>query len=106
MARKAAFLSDNLARHAAELPAADTDKKALSVEEIQRRNELAKATRKSEAAEYLAKARRAEDEGKLGVAKVYYQMAARRADGDLRDQIAARLAILEGAKNATKLADR
>ncbi len=106
LARKAAFLSNNLARRELGEPAGDAGKKALSVEEIQRRNELAKATRKSEAAEYLAKGQRAEADGKLGVAKVYYQMAARRAEGELRDQIAARLAILEGARHATKLAER
>jgi hypothetical protein len=106
LAGKAAFLTNHLARHAVDAAPSRVEKKLPSLAEIQERNELAKRQQKSEAAEFFAKGNRAEADGKPGVAKVYYQMAARRADGDLRGQIAARLAILEATKNPTKLAER
>lgn len=104
LARKAAFLSNNLARRADAEPALIREPKVPSVEDIRRQNQLAKSERKSEAAEYFAKGTRAEAEGKPGVAKVFYQMAARRAEGDLQQQIAARLLVLQGSKDGTRLA--
>ena len=44
---------------------------------------------------YFAKAQTAEAEQKLGVAKVYYQMVARRANGELKSLAEARLAVLD-----------
>jgi hypothetical protein len=106
LARRAAFLANNVARRRADLRAGDEAPREPTPEEVRRRAELAKAERASEAEQYLAKAAQAEAEGRFGVAKIYYQMAARRVDGELKDQIAAKLAILAGAKQAPKLAER
>jgi hypothetical protein len=67
---------------------------------------LAKARRTSEAEDFFAKGQRAEVEGKAGVAKIWYEMAARRADGTLQQTIAERLAILAGSTSGEKLAGR
>jgi hypothetical protein len=48
----------------------------------------------AEAQSYFDRAREAEQEGKTGVARVYYRMAERRADGDLKAAIHARLGAL------------
>ena len=101
LARQAEFLSNNLARHSVEMPQPAGEKKLPSVDEIKHRNELAKTNRKAEAAEFFAKGTQAETDGKPAVAKVFYKMAATRAEGDLRQQIASRLAILEGARQGT-----
>lgn len=106
LASRAAFLAGNVARHAVAVPAPAAEQAAPSVAEVRRRTELALAERAAEATLYFAKGQQAETEGKRGVAKIYYQMAARRAAGDLQSQITARLAALEGAKPATQLAGR
>ena len=59
-----------------------------------------RATRSAEAESYFAQARQAETDGKPGVAKIYYQMAARRASGDFKQQIQARLDALSGRSTA------
>ncbi len=71
-----------------------------SLAEVQQRNEAARATRAREALNYYEKATALEAEGKSGAAKVYYQMAARRAEGDLQQQIALRLEALTGTRIA------
>lgn len=90
--QKAAYISRNLAR--VEQTVSETKPAAPSVEDIRRRNELAAANRDAEAVVYFAKAQAAEAEQKPGVAKIYYQMVARRAAGDLRSQAETRLAAL------------
>jgi hypothetical protein len=106
VARKADFIARNIARHPASGPAEDAGPAPPTVEEIRRQNELAKAQRMAEAEEFFAKGQRAEEEGKAGVAKIWYQMAARRAAGELQQEVAARLAILEGSATGEKLAGR
>ena len=46
-----------------------------------------RATRSSEADTYFARGQQAEADGKPNVAKIYYQMAARRATGELKQQV-------------------
>jgi len=106
VAGQADFLARNIARHPA--PSRDIAQAPglPSVEEVKRQNELAKARRSSEAEEFFAKGQRAEAEGKAGVAKVWYEMAARRADGELQQEVAERLAILAGSTAGEKLAER
>ncbi len=63
------------------------------------------ATRAEEAGSFFAHGQQAEADGKPNVAKIYYQMAVRRATGDLKQQAQARLDVLSGrttalAKNA------
>lgn len=65
-----------------------------SIEEARRIREHESQRAHAEAEDYLHRARQAEAEGKTGVAKVYYQMASRRADGDLKVTILARLDAL------------
>ena len=59
-----------------------------------------RATRSAEAESYFSQGRQAETDGKPGVAKIYYQMAARRASGDLKQQVQARLDALGGRTTA------
>jgi hypothetical protein len=98
VASKAAFIARNLARHNVETPTVQPDRQLPSVDEILRQNHLAESQRAAEAGEFYAKGRRAEAEGKQGVARIYYQMAFRRADRELQRKIAAHLAILDGGK--------
>jgi hypothetical protein len=106
IAGKADFLSRNLARH--EPPRAINPPKSSlpSADEIRRRQALAQQQEAAEAVEFFAKGEQAVAEGKPGVAKIYYQMAARRATGSLHVQVTERLASLASAKSATKLASQ
>lgn len=47
------------------------------------------------AQQYFEKGQQAEADGKAGVAKIYYRMAAKRASGDFRNRIAARMKQLD-----------
>ena len=58
------------------------------------------ATRADEADSFFARGQQAEADGKPAVAKIYYQMAARRATGDLKQQAQARLDALSGRTTA------
>lgn len=91
VARKAAFLTRHVARPSAELESLENDTGLPSLAEIRRQNEATLAKRAAEADKYYAAARRAEAEGKAGVAKIYYQMALRRADAPLQQAIASRV---------------
>ena len=48
----------------------------------------------AEAADFFEQGRKAEESGKLGVAKIYYRMATRGADDPLRSHLVARLAAI------------
>ncbi len=65
-----------------------------SVDALQQRHAQQAVQQRQEVLTLLEKARQAEANGKAGVAKVYYHMAARRADDVLRPQIEARLQAL------------
>ncbi|WP_254509413.1 hypothetical protein [Anatilimnocola floriformis] len=91
--QRADFLTRNLAT--TDRPVVETKSAAPSVEEIRRKNELAAANRDAEALSYFTKAQAAEAEQKPGVAKVYYQMVARRATGELKLLAETRLAALD-----------
>lgn len=106
LARQADFLVRNIARHPVPVRADAAEPTLPSVEEVKRQNELAKVRRTSEAGQFFAKGQLAEAEGKAGVAKIWYEMAARRADGDLALEIAERLAVLNGSASGDKLAGR
>ncbi len=62
-----------------------------SAAEIQERNAQAALTRTSESYKFFEKGQAAEEAGKANVAKIYYNMAARRADDDLKSAIQLRL---------------
>ena len=59
-----------------------------------------KASRAAEADSFFARGQQAEADGKPHVAKIYYQMAARRATGDLKQQVQARLDAVGGRNTA------
>lgn len=62
------------------------DRNAWSVSAIRHQNEQAAAVANEEARSLLDQGRAAESAGKAGVAKIYYQMAARRGHDDVRDE--------------------
>jgi hypothetical protein len=100
--RRASFLAGNLARN--EAPRVATivrNPAAPSAEEIRRRNILAGQQRDQEATFFFDKGNAAADEGKLNVARIYYRMAATRAQGEQKDEI---LAKLHAAMNSDSLA--
>jgi hypothetical protein len=76
---------------------------AASLADADARRSSHDATRRDEARDFFERARKAEAEGKSSVAKVYYQMAARRATGQLKDQVLARLEALS-ARGASQVA--
>ena len=90
---------------AATAPAGDADRQLLSVAEIRRqnaaRNTARQAAQSGEAARMFAQGRQAEADDKLGAAKIYYRMAAKRADDPLKTQIAARLTALTAPRTAS-----
>lgn len=65
-----------------------------SVAAIRQRNASAADLEVAEVAGYLAKARQAEAENKPGVAKIFYQMVARRDQGEMKRVADGRLAVL------------
>jgi hypothetical protein len=66
-----------------------------SVAAIREANRVAAEREARELAELFSKAQKAEAEGQTGVAKVYYQMVARRDRGQLQAQAQQRLAALQ-----------
>lgn len=67
----------------------------LSVAEIRRRQARESASDDRELAGWIERARGAEAAGKANVAKIYYRMAARRADGELKQRLIEKLRELE-----------
>jgi hypothetical protein len=72
---------------------------APSVAEARRLHDADVAARTTEAAVWLRRGRKAEASGKPAVAKIYYQMAARRASGELKDEV---LACIEALKTTSR----
>ena len=102
--RRAGYLARNVARNDLR-PSSDPPPRSLpSVEQIRRRNELARAEREAEVVFFFEKGQKAEAAGKRNVAKIFYQMAARRAHGALKSRLMARLQVIAEAGDAAKLA--
>jgi hypothetical protein len=105
--RRADFLSRNIGRNIPSFSASDTHsivERAPSVEDIRRRNESAEARRNNDAVSYYEKGQSALANGKRGAAKVYFNMAARRASGDLKSQVEDALADLSGVAARSSVA--
>lgn len=94
--QQADFLSRNVGRREAP-QAAPVQPAGPSPEQIRARNELLAETRQREAFELYEKARGAAASGKLKVAKIYLDQAARRATGDLKSHVAAQQVIVQNA---------
>jgi len=73
---------------------------APSLEEIRQKRLAAQETRGNEALVFFERARKAEEAGKANVARIYYQMVARRASGEMKEQALARLEAIRGNKAA------
>jgi len=67
----------------------------MSVAELRRLREAEQEAQNQEASEWLYRAENAQQEGKLGLARIYYQMALSRASGPLKAEIERRLEILQ-----------
>jgi len=76
--------------------ASSAGRPAPSVAEARRLHDQEQASGDEELQALMERARAAEDDGKPGVAKIYYQMVARRATGDLKTQALARLDAIGG----------
>ncbi len=107
IARKSDFLIRNLARQsAATVPTKPLPSvRPAGVMEIRRQNHLAASQRQQEAAEFLLKARQLDLDGKPGVARIYYQMAARRSTGAQQQVILDRLRQIN-SQRATRVAQQ
>lgn len=66
-----------------------------SVASIRRQQAAEEQARADKAAEWFAKAEAYRQDGEAGQAKIYYRMAARHANAEMKQQIAARLAMLK-----------
>ena len=81
-------------------PHKDRDPGQFSLQEIQRQRAEEEARGQQEARAHLAKAREARAAGKQNVARIYYQMAARRAVGPWKDLVQAELNSLDADRPA------
>ena len=76
----------------------------MSLAQAQARRLQQQETRGRQAADLFQRGRKAESAGKTNVAKIYYQMAARRAEGELKLQVAARLQAIGLAQTVADVA--
>jgi hypothetical protein len=72
---------------------------SLNLADEQSRRAAQQQTRSDEAERFFERARQAEADGKPSVARIYYQMVARRASGELKSQAMARLGAISGASS-------
>ncbi len=101
----AAAAGDSLNRPAdpvGQLQASSAGRAVPSVAEAQRLRAAEKASQNNDAMRYVELARGAEESDKPSVARLYYQMAARRASGELKSQILVRLDELKGQSKGGK----
>lgn len=87
-------------RPAAQPPAAPL----LDVAQEQRRRQSLAETRSSEAEAFFIRGQEAEASGKVNVARIYYQMAARRATGEFQNEVLAHLRALAQEDTAGAIA--
>jgi hypothetical protein len=76
-------------------PDVSREENLLSVAEIRRRTSDRKAAQSDQARRFYLQGQDAEAKGQLGVAKIFYRMAEKRADASLKREISLRLAALE-----------
>ncbi len=95
----AAASPDRAAQQLAAAQSSSAGRAVPSVAEARRLHQLEQNSEDDEAKVLFERGQTAEEGGKLGAAKVYYQMAAQRAQGTLGDQIQARLNALRSSGN-------
>jgi hypothetical protein len=76
---------------------------AMSVAQARAERERQQAVRADEAAGFFRRGLEAEGAGKTGAARIYYQMAARRATGELKEQVTDRLDAIGRGQTASKI---
>jgi hypothetical protein len=76
----------------------------LTLADEQARRVAQQQTRVNEAEAFFERGRQAETDGKPAVARIYYQMVARRAAGDLKQQALARLEAISGTQSSPRIA--
>ena len=89
--------ADRAAAKVSEAQASSAGRPVPGVAEAKRMHEIEQAAQNREVEALFEKGRAAEEDGKLQTAKMYYQMVARRATGELKEQAQARLAALRSA---------
>ena len=72
-------------------PASSPDRPTMSLADAQARRTRRQAERAEEALEFFQRGQQAEAAGKANVARIYYQMVARRASGQLKQRVLAKL---------------
>lgn len=85
-----------------QLQTSSAGRAAPSVAEARRLRAAENASQDAEALKYMELARGAQESGKPGVAKLYYQMAARRASAELKPRIQTHLDDLMGHSQSVK----
>ena len=78
---------------------------AMSLAQLRAEHSDEQVIRQQEAATLYQRGRNAEAEGKAGVARIYYQMASRRADDRLKAEIAVRMNTVNGPAIVSNLAE-
>lgn len=73
--------------------------------EARARRESREAMRTAEALDFFERGKKAQAAGKSGAARIYYQMAARRATGEMRQLVRARLEAIGRSQTASAVAD-
>ncbi|MFW5693025.1 MAG: hypothetical protein ACOCWL_02305 [Thermoguttaceae bacterium] len=76
----------------------------LNVDDEQQRRKAQAENRSAEAEAFFVRGQEAEAAGKANVARIYYQMVARRATGNLQREVLARLRALSEAETAGAVA--
>lgn len=99
--RASAYSRHSMPRPAASQSTADSPPEG-TVEDARRLHRAAAADKDREVLDELAHARRAVEQGRSGVAKVYYRVAARRASGALKETIEREAAELAAAPSHGK----
>ncbi|MGA2031256.1 MAG: hypothetical protein ABSG68_03280 [Thermoguttaceae bacterium] len=99
--RNPAALAGNWIPQAAPPPSGPA---AMTAAEVQAQGEARQQVRLDEAQRFFDRGALAEADGKPGVARVYYQMAARRASGELKEQALAKLDAIRRAQGPAKIA--
>jgi hypothetical protein len=79
--------------------ASSAGRAAPSVEEAQRLHEQEQAAANGDVRALIERARALEEDGKPNVARIYYQMVVKRADGELKQHALHRLDALNGTAN-------
>jgi hypothetical protein len=96
---------DRARKRLAEAQASSAGRAAPGVADARRLHDAEQAQRNEEARGWFEQGLKAESSDKVGLARVYYRMAARQASGPLRQQIAERLERLGKSDGAAEAAE-